>query len=62
MTPTNERHCVNSLSVKYVDGPLPDGKSEAKVLPERGASNESKAASILSSLLGGLDGKDEGGK
>jgi peptide-methionine (R)-S-oxide reductase len=25
MTPTNERHCVNSVSVKFVDAPLPDG-------------------------------------
>eukprot|EP00239_Pterosperma_sp_CCMP1384_P000240 CAMPEP_0197847656 /NCGR_PEP_ID=MMETSP1438-20131217/6698_1 /TAXON_ID=1461541 /ORGANISM="Pterosperma sp., Strain CCMP1384" /LENGTH=140 /DNA_ID=CAMNT_0043459637 /DNA_START=259 /DNA_END=681 /DNA_ORIENTATION=+ len=32
MTPTNERHCVNSVSVKYVDEPIPDGLEEAKVV------------------------------
>ena len=47
-TPSMERHCVNSLSVKYVDAPLPDGKTEVKALPEK--SNE--RASILSALLG----------
>jgi len=31
MTPTNERHCVNSVSVKYVDGPPPEGTAEGKV-------------------------------
>lgn len=30
MTDTNERHCVNSLSVKYVDGPV--DLEEAKVV------------------------------
>ena len=56
-TPTMERHCVNSLSVKYVDAPLPEGLVEAKVLPERDQSKKSEtAASILSQLLGG-DGK-----
>ena len=48
-TPTNERHCVNSISVKYVDAPLPDGKSETKVLPEP---ETSAKESILSALLG----------
>ncbi len=31
MTPTNERHCVNSLSVKFVKGDAPDALEEAKV-------------------------------
>ena len=45
-----ERHCVNSLSVKYVDEPLPDGKAEVPVLPTRGEPKESKG-SILGDLL-----------
>eukprot|EP00900_Chrysochromulina_parva_P021119 jgi/Chrpa1/3640/Chrysochromulina_OHIO_Genome00013590-RA len=32
MTPTNERHCVNSASVKFVKGVPPAGFAEAKVL------------------------------
>eukprot|EP00951_Prasinocladus_malaysianus_P009263 scaffold67562_cov47-Prasinocladus_malaysianus.AAC.1 len=32
MTPTNERHCVNSVSVKYVEGAAPEGLEEAKVV------------------------------
>eukprot|EP01012_Entosiphon_sulcatum_P027808 TRINITY_DN3355_c0_g1_i2.p1 TRINITY_DN3355_c0_g1~~TRINITY_DN3355_c0_g1_i2.p1 ORF type:complete len:146 (+),score=22.47 TRINITY_DN3355_c0_g1_i2:122-559(+) len=31
MTPTNERHCVNSVSVKYHPGPLPQATIEATV-------------------------------
>ena len=49
-TPTMERHCVNSLSVKYVDAPLPEGKAESKVLPDRG--EKGKAKSLLEELLG----------
>jgi len=32
MTATNERHCVNSISVVYVDSDPPVGLEEAKVL------------------------------
>lgn len=32
MTDTNERHCVNSVSIRYIDEPLPAGAIEAKVL------------------------------
>lgn len=32
MTATNERHCVNSVSVKYVDKAPPEGLEEAKVV------------------------------
>lgn len=49
-TSTNERHCVNSLSVQYVDAPLPDDATDVKLLPER-KPTENKA-SILSALLG----------
>jgi peptide-methionine (R)-S-oxide reductase len=28
-TDTNERHCVNSVSVRYDNGPIPDGLEEA---------------------------------
>ena len=48
MTMTNERHCVNSLSVKYIDAPLPDGSKEVKVVTEE---RENQAASILSALM-----------
>ena len=57
-TPTMERHCVNSISVKYVDAPLPDELSEIKVLPEFEKRKDAKA-SILEALLGKLgDGKE----
>lgn len=32
MTSTNERHCVNSVSVKFKKGAIPDGLEEAKVV------------------------------
>mmetsp|Transcript_101446 Transcript_101446/g.282649 ORF Transcript_101446/g.282649 Transcript_101446/m.282649 type:complete len:210 (-) Transcript_101446:142-771(-) len=32
MTPTNERHCVNSVSIKFVDKAPPEGLEEAKVV------------------------------
>lgn len=32
MTPTNERHCVNSVSVKFQKGPIPEGLEEEKVV------------------------------
>ena len=48
-TPTLERHCVNSVSVKYVKEPLPDGATEAKVLPKREKTPTRK--SILDDLL-----------
>ena len=53
-TPTLERHCVNSLSMKYIDSPLPEGSSEAKVLPPR----ETKA-SVKADFLASLLGKDD---
>jgi len=50
-TPTMERHCVNSASVKYVDSPLPDGATEKKVLPPFKPPLE-KAGNFLKNLLG----------
>lgn len=32
MTDTNERHCVNSVSVKFVNEDVPAGLAEAKVV------------------------------
>lgn len=53
LTPTMERHCVNSLSVKYVDEPLPEGKAEVKVLKPKG--EKATAKSLLEELMGGKD-------
>mmetsp|Transcript_587 Transcript_587/g.701 ORF Transcript_587/g.701 Transcript_587/m.701 type:complete len:264 (-) Transcript_587:40-831(-) len=36
-TPTNERHCVNSVSVKYIDSEAPPGLDEGKVEIVEGA-------------------------
>ena len=50
-TPTMERHCVNSISVKYTDASLPEGKAEAAVLEGR-KPPERKGPSLLEQLLG----------
>jgi len=57
-TRTNERHCVNSASVRYVDAPLPDGAAETKVLPEP-EDDAAGAKSILSELLGQKGGEGD---
>mmetsp|Transcript_33408 Transcript_33408/g.110490 ORF Transcript_33408/g.110490 Transcript_33408/m.110490 type:complete len:100 (-) Transcript_33408:239-538(-) len=57
-TRTNERHCVNSASVRYVDAPLPDGAAETKVLPEP-EEDAAGAKSILSELLGKKGGQGD---
>ena len=51
-TPTNERHCVNSGSVKYVAQPLPAEAIEDKVLPgPGGADSKSDLMQGLSALF-----------
>ena len=52
MTPTNERHCVNSVSVRFVKGAPPAGVTEAG---EEGVTTMEKLAQVkkLQSLLGG---------
>ncbi|EOD29755.1 hypothetical protein EMIHUDRAFT_233463 [Emiliania huxleyi CCMP1516] len=57
-TRTNERHCVNSASVRYVDAPLPDGAAETKVLPEP-EDDAAGAKSILSELIGKKGGQGD---
>ena len=44
---TMERHCVNSISTIYVDGPLPDGTTELAVLKTR-----PKKSGLLDELMG----------
>ena len=50
-TPTMERHCVNSLSMKYMPGPLPADAEEEKVLPPFENPME-KAKGLLGELIG----------
>ena len=50
-TPTMERHCVNSLSMKYMPGPLPADAEEEKVLPPFENPME-KAKGLLGDLFG----------
>lgn len=49
-TPTMERHCVNGISVKYVDAPLPDGAVEKPVL-EGSTPPRREGPSLLEQLL-----------
>ena len=50
-TPTMERHCVNSLSMKYMPGPLTADAEEEKVLPPFENPME-KAKGLLGELFG----------
>ena len=53
-TPTMERHCVNSASMKYLDEPLPrDNSKETKVLSTRGDDPGGGASGIFGGLFGG---------
>jgi len=52
-TSTNERHCVNSLSITYVKSSPLEDLNEAKVLADSGRASE--RASILEALMGKKD-------